>query len=144
MQSIYLLDTNVISEMTKPIQNQPVIERIFETQKQSNVCAITFAECMYGLKRIQNEKKRDLLFDFYINTIQTMYKFVDFDIHAANMYSDLKERLERIGKPVQELDLQIASIAIANNLILVTRNVKDFDAISEVSNLMLENWFTKN
>jgi predicted nucleic acid-binding protein len=35
----------------------------------------------------------------------------------------------------------IASIAISNNLILVTRNVSDFTTIAENSNLMIENWF---
>ena len=34
----------------------------------------------------------------------------------------------------------IAATAIANNLILVTRNVKDFESIREVSSLMLEDW----
>ena len=46
-----------------------------------------------------------------------------------------------IGKPAPELDMQIAATAIANNAILVTRNVKDFQSIEEVSALMLENWF---
>ena len=70
-----------------------------------------------------------------------MYEFYDFDIHAAAVYSDIKSRLESLGKMPSELDLQIASVAIANNLILVTRNIQDFLAIQENSALMLENWF---
>lgn len=42
---------------------------------------------------------------------------------------------------VADMDAQIASVAIANNLILVTRNQKDFEPIAAVSTLMLENWF---
>lgn len=42
---------------------------------------------------------------------------------------------------VADMDAQIASVAIANNLILVTRNQKDFEPIATVSTLMLENWF---
>ena len=53
----------------------------------------------------------------------------------------LSNVLESIGKLPPEFDLQIASIAIANNMILVTRNTKDFAQISSVSNLMLENWW---
>lgn len=141
MQKIYLLDTNVISEMTKPVQNQNVIARIFQTQKQSALCSVTWGEALYGVKRMPEGKRKDFIIDFYIDSVQKMYSFVDFDIHAASIYSDIKMRLEKIGKPAQELDLQIAACAISNNLILVTRNVKDFQNIQEVSNLMIENWF---
>lgn len=141
MPKIYLLDTNVISEMTRPVQNQNVIARIFQTQKQSALCSVTWGEALYGVKRMPECKRKDFIMDFYIDSVQKMYPFVDFDIHAASIYSDIKMRLEKIGKPAQELDLQIATCAISNNLILVTRNVKDFQNIQEVSNLMIENWF---
>ncbi len=39
------------------------------------------------------------------------------------------------------MDLMIASTAISNNLILVTRNTDDFKPIRQISNLMIENWF---
>ena len=141
MQAIYLLDTNIISELTKPVQNQKVVQKIFETQKSSVLSSIMWAEALFGLKRLPEGKRKETLMDFYINTVQNMYSFKDFDLHAASIYSDIKSRLERIGKIPSELDLQIASVAIANNLILVTRNVQDFSDIAEYSALMLENWF---
>lgn len=141
MPKIYLLDTNVISELTKPLQNQTVVTKIFQTQKQSVLCSVTWGEALYGVKGMPEGKRKDFIMDFYIDSVQKKYTFVDFDIHAASIYSDLKMRLEKIGKPAQELDLQIAACAISNNLILVTRNVKDFQNIQEVSNLMIENWF---
>ena len=70
-----------------------------------------------------------------------MYEILPFDDFAASIYSDLISRLQTKGKLPQKLDLMIASTAIANNLILVTRNTSDFQPIKEVSNLMLENWF---
>ena len=45
------------------------------------------------------------------------------------------------GTLAPKFDTLIAATAIADNLILVTRNTADFKAISEVSPLMLENWF---
>lgn len=141
MQKLYLLDTNIISELTKEVQNQNVVKKIFETQKISALSSVTWAEALYGIKRLTDGKRKDNLSDFYINTVQSMYEFLDFDIHAASIYSDIKSRLEEIGKIPAELDLQIASVAIANNLILVTRNVQDFVFIKECSALMLENWF---
>ena len=141
MQKLYLLDTNIISELTKEVQNQNVVKKIFETQKISALSSVTWAEALYGIKRLDEGKRKDNLSDFYINTVQSMYEFLDFDIHAASIYSDIKSRLEEIGKIPAELDLQIASVAIANNLILVTRNVQDFVYIKECSALMIENWF---
>ena len=141
MQKLYLLDTNIISELTKEVQNQNVVKKIFETQKISALSSVTWAEALYGIKRLADGKRKDNLSDFYINTVQSMYEFLNFDIHAASIYSDIKSRLEEFGKIPAELDLQIASVAIANNLILVTRNIQDFIAIQENSALMLENWF---
>ena len=141
MQKLYLLDTNIISELTKEVQNQNVVKKIFETQKISALSSVTWAEALYGIKRLADGKRKDNLSDLYINTVQSMYEFLDFDIHAASIYSDIKSRLEEIGKIPAELDLQIASVAIANNLILVTRNIQDFVYIKDCSALMLENWF---
>lgn len=141
MNKMYLLDTNIISELTKPNPNQNVVKRIFETQKVSVLCSITWAEALFGIKRLPESKRKDNLMDFYLNTVGGMYDYLDFDIHAASIYSDIKARLESLGKLPPELDLQIASIAIANNLILVTRNIGDFTEIVNHSALMLENWF---
>ncbi|MBO4858126.1 MAG: hypothetical protein J5527_06390 [Treponema sp.] len=51
MQSIYLLDINIISELTKPVQNQTVVQKIFETQKTSVLSSITWGEALFGLKK---------------------------------------------------------------------------------------------
>ncbi|MDD7415904.1 MAG: PIN domain-containing protein [Treponemataceae bacterium] len=141
MRAIYLLDTNIISELARPEPNKNVVRKIFENQKVSSLSSVTWAEALFSVKRMPQGKRKDLFFDFYINTVQNVYEFFDFDIHAASVYSDIKTRLEHIGKIPQELDLQIASVAIANNLILITRNVNDFTDIAENSALMMENWF---
>ena len=141
MQAIYLLDTNILSELTKLVPNQTVVQKIFETQKTSVLSSVTWAESLSDLKQLPEGKLKDNLMDFYINTIQNMYVFKDFDIHAASIYSDIKTRMEKAGETAAEINLQKASIAIANNLILVTNNIQDYSDIAENSVLMLENWF---
>lgn len=141
MQPIYLLDTNIVSEMTKPKPNKKVVEKILETQKLSMVSSVGFQEMLFGVKRLPVCKKQDDLFSFAVDYIQGNYEILPFDVHASWILSDIRERLEAKGKCAPVYDAMIAATAIANNLVLVTRNVKDFEDIKEVSALMVENWF---
>lgn len=81
------------------------------------------------------------LFEFFVETVQKNYEILPFDSLCASVYSDIVSRLKEKGAPAPKIDLMIASTAIANGLILVTRNIKDFEPIAEVSTLLLENWF---
>ena len=141
MIGMYLLDTNIISELGKLSPVRKVTEMISKKQRVSAVPSIVWGECLFGIKRLPLSNRRLKLEDFYLNSVLETFPFIPFDEHAAWIFSDIKSRLERIGKPAPLLDIQIAATAIANNLILVTRNVKDFEPIAEVSALMLENWF---
>ena len=141
MKKFYLLDTNVISEIRKPSPNQNVVLKFMKNKNFSDISAITWAESLTGLKRMPEGQKKEALSTFYNEIIYEQFEIIPFDQHATTIYSDLYPKLESIGKLPPEFDLQIASIAIANNMILVTRNTKDFAQIASVSNLMLENWW---
>lgn len=142
MRPIYLLDTNIISELAKPRPDEAVVDLFFRNVHRSALPSVAWGECLYGLKRIPNSRRRQMLTDFYMNTVLDALPFIPFDEHAASIYSDIKTRLQEAGRPAPELDMQIAAIAIANNMILVTRNVGDFEGIASVSSLMLEDWFS--
>ena len=130
MKKFYLLDTNVISEIRKPSPHQNVVLKFMKNKNFSDISAITWAESLTGLKRMPEGKKKEALSTFYNEIIYEQFEIIPFDQHAATIYSDLYPKLESIGKLPPEFDLQIASIAIANNMILVTRNTKDFAQIS--------------
>ena len=140
MQPIYLLDTNVLSEITKPKPNRNVVKKVIENKHISTIASVTFEEMLYGVKRLPASKKQSDLLSFNINFIQANYEIIPFDVHASWILSDIRQRLESKGKPAPLSDSMIAATAIANNLILVTRNVKDFESIREVSSLMIEDW----
>lgn len=140
MQPIYLLDTNVLSEITKPKPNRNVVKKVMENKHISTIASVTFEEMLYGVKRLPASKKQSDLLSFNINFIQANYEIIPFDVHASWVLSDIRQRLEANGKPAPLADAMIAATAIANNLILVTRNVKDFESIREVSSLMIEDW----
>ena len=141
MRSIYLLDTNIISEIRKPLPNALVMQKLAKYQKLSAISAIAYDEMLFGVKRMTEGKKKDALMEFYTEFVQSNFEILPFDVHCSWIHSDLLERLEKIGKPAPMIDSMIAATAIANNMILVTRNTGDFEGIKEVSNLMIENWF---
>jgi tRNA(fMet)-specific endonuclease VapC len=138
---VYLLDTNIISEPTKSIPSQNVVEKLADNLDYSCITSITWAEMLAGVKTLTDGKRKSGLLDYCIEYVQKQYDILPFDAGAASIYSDLFERLKKRGTPAQKFDLLIASIAISNNLILVTRNTADFKHIVDNSTLMLENWF---
>ena len=68
----------------------------------------------------------------YFDYFKTL-TIIEFDKNAAEIYKNLKSNKIRIGT----MDLKIASIAIANEAILVSRNLKDFD---QVPDLTVQDW----
>lgn len=138
---MYLLDTNIISEPAKPEPDIQVVQKITENIEYSSICSVTWAETLSGIKTLPKGIRKSMLFDYAINQIQKLYEILPFNDFAASIYSDIVARLKPKGKLPQKLDLMIASTAIANNLILVTRNIEDFAEIQKVSSLMIENWF---
>ena len=137
----YLLDTNIISEIMKQNPVQSVIEKVNEHEKFCALSSTTWNELLYGLNIMPAGKKRDLYFDILVDKIQSNFDIIQYDNHAAWIQADIRSRLKENGTPVEFDDTQIASIAVANCMILVTRNTKHFEPIQKVSPLMVENWF---
>jgi len=76
-----------------------------------------------------------------LNAIETMLRFevdvISFDAESAEQYGKLRGVLKRQGDVVNPVDLMIASVALAHDLILVTHNTADFQRIPDLS---LEDW----
>ena len=60
-----------------------------------------------------------------------------FDDFCAEIYSRIRANLEKAGTPISSNDLLIASIALTNDLILVTHNIREFRLIE---GLKIEDW----
>lgn len=140
---IYLLDTNVVSEMTKVIPDATVMEKVSEMESMCAISSITLNELLYGIQIMPTGKKQKYLFDFLVDEVQAKFPILPYDSHAAWINADLRSRLKDIGKQVEFADTQISSIAISNQMILVSRNEKHFEPIKEVSGVFyLQNWFS--
>jgi len=132
---MYLLDTNIISYWMRG--DNRVIDRI-KKQSPSNLAlsTVTLAEILYGIEKSPMKKKERRL---KIKQISSLLGLYPFDEAAAGAYAVIRTQLEREGMVISERDTQIASIAIANKLTVVTHNVKEFGRIGE---LKVEDWAT--
>lgn len=137
----YLLDTNIISEIMRSEPDKNVCRNISEHDKFCAISVTTWNELLYGVNVMPDGKKKDLLLDDLVDDIQANYEIIQYDNHAAWIHAYIRSRLKENGVSLDFQDTQIASIAVSNNMILVTRNTKHFEPIKTVSPLMLENWF---
>lgn len=137
----YLLDTNIISELMKQQPDKHVIAKIKEYERFCALSSTSWNELLYGINIMPAGKKRDFYFDTLVDKIQAEFDIIQYNNHAAWIQADIRSRLRENGTPVEFDDTQIASIAVSNGMILVTRNTKHFEPIQKISPLMVENWF---
>jgi tRNA(fMet)-specific endonuclease VapC len=130
---MYLLHTNVVSYWMRG--DKGIIDRLREhAPSELSLSAITLAEIYYGIEKSPVKKKERWL---KINKISSLLDQYYFDEAAAREYASIRVLLERGGIIISERDLQIASIAMANRLVVVTHNIKEFGRIEK---LKVEDW----
>lgn len=128
----HLLDTNTC---ICALKGNPAVVATLRSHDPSriSVSAITLAELWYGARRCRNPAAVRALQDAFLEPL-TVY---DFDAAAADQYADIRQDLEKRGRPIGERDQLIASIARAHGLTLVTNNVREF---RRVRRLRVEDW----
>ncbi len=129
----YLLDTNVCIRFLNQT-SESIIERL-NTISDTDivVCSVVKAELFYGAMKSNNPTRTLSRQQNFVNRFTSL----PFDDQAAMVYARLRANLASLGTPIGSNDLQIAAIAIANNLTLVTHNVSEF---SRVMGLSWEDW----
>ena len=140
MKKLYLLDTNVISEMTKRIPNTSVVEKLDENDGLCAICSTVWQESIYGLNLLPDGKRRQMISEM-IDAVKETYDIIPYDSLASQLCGVIRAKCQKKGNPVPRYDSQIAATAIANNMILVTHNIKDFEVIAENSMLQVEDWW---
>ena len=129
----FLFDTDILSAMMRREPNPAVTRRLAVSGPgEQFTSAISYAELLYGALR---RDRQDLLSS--IREVTREMQILPFDEAAAERFADLTASLERAGTPLDEPDLRIASIALANDLTLVSGNERHF---RRVPGLTLENW----
>ena len=138
MKMKYLLDTNIISESVKTLPNKSVLIKLEQHQHEIATAAPVWHELQFGCLRLPASRKREIIQSFLIDVLRPGMVILPYDERAASWHAKERVRLSALGKTPSFVDGQIAAIARVNGLILVTRNISDFNHFSE---LKIQNWY---
>jgi predicted nucleic acid-binding protein len=132
---MYLLDTNVLSELMRA-RPDPLVEARFESEtSELFTSVICLEEIRYGAKIGPPGNK---LWDRAAAIVLPHLTVLALTESAAVLAGDLRAGWKERGTPVSYRDGLIAATARSAGLFLVTRNVRHFD---HVAGLQVENWF---
>ena len=134
----YLLDTNILSEPVKPKADIHVIQRLEKHAGMYVTASTVWHELLYGAERMPNSKRKDHLSSYLDSLEVSGLNVLAYDKEAAAWLAGQRVLLSQRGIATSMTDGEIAAVAYTNNLVLVTRNVKDF---SMFEGLRIENWF---
>ncbi|PSJ55690.1 type II toxin-antitoxin system VapC family toxin [Kumtagia ephedrae] len=126
----FALDTNVVSEMTRPTPDSGVVGWLERTPRSSLFLpSVVIAELYAGIEIMPQGKRRDSLAKFVSDFVAQApsHHVLAFGLREAVHYAEIVASRRRIGREMKLLDAQIAAIAAANGFAVVTRNVRDFE-----------------
>jgi predicted nucleic acid-binding protein len=136
----YLLDTNIISNVTKPSPSAALL--VWMAKQPDNdlfISALTVAEIRRGLLEKPRGKKRALLEAWFTGPEgpQALFagRVLPFDEKAVLVWARLMADGSAKGRPRSALDMIVAAVAEANDCVVVTDNEKDFAGLKFVNPL---------
>ncbi|AFZ58908.1 type II toxin-antitoxin system VapC family toxin [Anabaena cylindrica FACHB-243] len=128
-----LIDTNILSFFFR--NHSLVIERFQAYLKEYdkiNISIITYYEIVSGLKH-RDAQKQLTSFQEFVSYNTVLPLTTSSAIISADIYANLRNK----GTPIDDIDILIAGIAVANDLIIVTNNIRDF---GKIESLEIQDW----
>lgn len=126
-----LLDTNVLSEVRRPAPDPKVLVWLDTVDEdRAFISVISIAELRRGIGLMEDGRRRTALAAWLAQDLPARFasRILPIDHVVAERWGDLMAQSRRSGVALSVMDAFFAATALANNLMLVTRNVKDFAA----------------
>jgi predicted nucleic acid-binding protein len=138
----YLLDTNILSNATKPTPSESLLAWLSEQPDQDLfISSLTLAEIRRGILDKPKGRKRDQLEAWFVGPEgpQSLFygRVLPFDEQAALVWARLMSEGRTVGKPRSDLDMIIAAIAETNKCVIVTDNQRHFPGIDVLNPLQV-------
>lgn len=122
---IYLVDANVLSEPTRQAADSRVVMWLNANESNLIVDSIIIGELRIGILAVPRGRKRDRLEQWYATVVETI-DCLPWDAMISQRWAALVVELKRKGETVPLLDGMIAATALQHDLIVATRNTRDF------------------
>ncbi len=125
----FLLDTNVISEWTKPRPNAGAVRWLVEADEDRvHLSAVTIAEIRHGVERLAPGQRRDRLDLWLTGDLPQRFegRILPIDASVGDYWGRIMARTQAVGRTVGTMDAFIAATAERHDMTLVTRNTADF------------------
>ena len=136
----YLLDTNIISNVTKTAPSEPLLAWMAEqVDEDLFIASLTIAEIRRGVLEKPAGRKRDQLEGWFAGPEGPSALFagrvLPFDEKAGLIWARLMAEGTAAGRPRSALDTIIAAVAESNDCTIVTDNEKHFVGIDTINPL---------
>ena len=132
---LYLLDTNMVIYATKNVPS--VISALAKkSPDEMAITTVTLAELRFGACKSHWPEKTHLKLSRFLEP----WTILPFDKKAAEKYGEIRFQLESQGQPIGDRDMQIAAVALARNMTVVTHNVGEF---TRIAHLEIEDWYNE-
>jgi tRNA(fMet)-specific endonuclease VapC len=132
----FLLDTNVVSEATRPLPNVEILRNLQRYEDQIGIASVVWHELLFGWERLPASRRKADIQDYLFQVVKFM-PILPYDQAAAEWHAKERSRLTAIGRTPPFLDGQIAATAKVNELVLVTANRSHFEPFDS---LHIEDW----
>ncbi|MBX2991423.1 MAG: type II toxin-antitoxin system VapC family toxin [Bacteroidetes bacterium] len=127
---MFLLDTCVISELTKPKPHPAVIEWLDTHDEQTFFLSVlTLGEIEKGITKLPTSRKKKRIMQWFDHDVQQRFegRILDVDVRVAVAWGKIQGEAEKKGEPVPTIDALLAATAEVHGLKVVTRNNTDIE-----------------